>query len=105
MIVFTDASYTPTTKLPEAPGLTWEDIANLAMQERLRISLFAPQMDCHDDLGQIDKCEYMGIPYDPSDPRDAILKLRDYTADTANFQKTLAQLAKTVSVSSAADVL
>lgn len=105
VIVFTDASYIPTTKLPEAPGLTWEDVANIAQQERLRISLFAPKMDCHDDLGAIDKCEYMAIPYDPSVPNDAVMKLRDFTSDMANFQKTLEQLAKSVSASSTVDVL
>lgn len=105
VIVFTDASFTATTTLPEASGLTWEDVANYAMQERLRISLFAPQMDCYDNLSQIDKCEYMAIPYDPSVKNDAVMKLRDFTADVANFQKTLIQLAKTVSASGYADTL
>ncbi len=105
VIVFTDASFCDKTALSEAPGLTWEDIANYAMQERLRISLFAPQMDCYDDLSQIDKCEYMAIPYDPSVTGDAVMKLRDFTADVANFQKTLVQLAKTVSVSASVDTL
>jgi hypothetical protein len=105
VIVFTDASFTEKTTLPEAPGLSWEDIANYAMQERLRISLFAPQMDCYDNLSQIDKCEYMAIPYDPSVRGDAVQKLRDFTADVANFQKTLIQVAKTVSVSAQVDTL
>lgn len=105
VIVFTDASFTATTTLPEAPGLTWEDVANYAMQERLRISLFAPQMDCYDNLSQIDKCEYMAIPFDPGVKSDAVMKLRDFTADVANFQKTLIQLAKTVSVSASVDTL
>ena len=102
VIVFTDASFKPATMIPEAPGLTWEDIANAVMQERLRLSIFAPQMDCYDDLQQIDKCEYMPIPFDPVVANDAVMKLRDFTSDTANFQKTLAQLAKSVSASAAA---
>ena len=105
VIVFTDASFCEKTTLPEAPGLTWEDVANSAMQERLRISLFAPQMDCYDNLSQIDKCEYMAIEYDPSVKNDAVMKLRHFTADVANFQKTLIQLAKTVSVSASVDTL
>lgn len=105
VIVFTDASFHETTTLAEAPGLTWEDVANSAMQERLRISLFAPQMDCYDNLSQIDKCEYMAIPFDPSVKNDAVMKLRDFTADVTNFQKTLIQLAKTVSVSASVDTL
>ena len=105
VIVFTDASYCEQTAIAEAPGLNWEDVANFAMQERLRISLFAPKMDCHDNLSQIDKCEYMAIPFDPSVKNDAVMKLRDFTADVANFQQTLIQLAKTVSVSSQTDTL
>lgn len=105
VIVFTDASFCERTVIPEAPDLTWEDVANSAMQERLRISLFAPQMDCYDNLSQIDKCEYMAIPFDPSVKYDAVMKLRDFTADVANFQKTLIQLAKTVSVSASVDTL
>ncbi len=105
VIVFTDASFHDKTTLDEASGLTWEDVANFAMQERLRISLFAPQMDCYDDLSQIDKCEYMAIPFDPNVANDAVMKLRDFTANVENFQKTLMQLAKTVSVSANADTL
>ena len=105
VIIFTDASYTETTTLPEAPGLPWLDIANKVMAARLRISLFAPQMDCYGDLEAIDKLEYHGFSFDPSVRGDAVQKLRDFTADNANFQKTLEQLAKTVSASAHADVL
>lgn len=105
VIVFTDASFHPTTSLGEAPNLDWTEIANLVMQEKLRLSIYAPQMDCYDNLSQIDKCEYMPIEFDPEVKNDAVYKLRDFTADTANFQKTLEQLAKTVSVSAVAEVL
>lgn len=105
VIVFSDASFHGTTSLPEAPGLDWQEVANLVMQEKLRLSLYAPQMSCYDDLSQIDKCEYMPIEFDPEIPNDPVYKLRDFTADTANFQKTLEQLAKTVSVSAVAEVL
>ena len=105
VIVFTDASFHPTTSLGEAPNLDWTEIANLVMQEKLRLSIYAPQMDCYDNLSQIDKCEYMPIEFDPEVKNDAVYKLRDFTADTANFQKTLEQLAKTVSVSAVAETL
>ena len=75
------------------------------MQEKIRLSIYAPQMSCYDDLSQIDKCEYMPIEFDPDVPNDAVYKLRDFTSDTANFQKTLEQLAKTVSVSAVAETL
>lgn len=105
VIVFTDASYHDTTSCSEAPNLGWEDIANVLMQEKIRLSIYAPQMNCYDNLSQIDKCEYMPIEFDPDIPHDAVNKLRDFTSDTENFQKTLEQLAKTVSVSAVAEIL
>ena len=105
VIVFSDASFHSATSLTEAPGLDWKEIANLIMQEKIRLSIYAPQMSCYDDLSQIDKCEYMPIEFDPDVPNDAIYKLRDFTTDTTNFQKTLEQLAKTVSVSAVAETL
>lgn len=105
VVVFSDASFHPRTSLAEAPNLDWKEIANLVMQEKLRLSVYAPAMSCYDDLCQIDKCEYMPIVYDPSVPNDAVFKLREFTADKANFQKTLDQLAKTVSASAVAETL
>ena len=105
VIVFSDASFHSQTMLSEAAGLNWREVANLIMQEKIRLSVYAPQMNCYDDLSQIDKCEYMPIEFDPEIPNDAVYKLRDFTADTANFQKTLEQLAKTVSASAVAEVL
>ena len=105
VVVFSDASFHPHTSLSEAPNLDWKEIANLVMQEKLRLSVYAPTMSCYDDLTQIDKCEYMPIEFDPTIPNDAIYKLREFTADRANFQKTLDQLAKTVSASAVAETL
>jgi len=105
VIVFTDASFHSKTSLSEGKNLDWQEIANLIMQEKIRLSIYAPQMSCYDDLSQIDKCEYMPIEFDPDVPNDAVYKLRDFTSDTANFQKTLEQLAKTVSVSAVAETL
>ena len=105
VVVFSDASFHPRTSLSEAPNLDWKEIANLAMQEKLRLSVYAPIMSCYDDLTQIDKCEYMPIEFDPTIPNDAIYKLREFTADRANFQRTLDQLAKTVSASAVAETL
>ena len=105
VVVFSDASFHPRTSLAEAPNLDWKEIANLAMQEKLRLSVYAPAMACYDDLTQIDKCEYMPIEFDSTIPNDAVYKLREFTADRANFQKTLDQLAKTVSASAVAETL
>ena len=85
MAIFTDASYSETTTLPEAPGLPLEDIRKKVVAARLRISLFAPQMDCYDDLEVIDRLEYHGFAFDPSVLGDAVQKLRDVTADNVNL--------------------
>lgn len=102
--IFTDAPYSETTTLPEAPGLPLEDIRKKVVAARLRISLFAPQMDCYDDLEDIERLEYNGFAFDSSIPGDAVQKLRDLTADIANFQTTLRQLSKAFSAFSYADV-
>jgi len=105
VVIFTDASFHGRTSLSEAPNLDWKEIANLVMQEKLRLSVYAPAMECYDDLTQIDKCEYMPIVFDPEVPNDAVYKLREFTSDRANFKKTLDQLAKTVSASAVAETL
>ena len=78
VILFTDASYTSRTTLPEEPGLSWEDVANRVMQERLRLTIFAPEMDCYDDLSNIDKAEYVPIAYDSAVTGDAAQRLREF---------------------------
>lgn len=105
VVIFTDASYKPKTSIPEAAGLSFEDIKNFIDAEHLRISIYAPQMSCHDDLGSIDAVEYMPIDCDPSKPGDAVAKLREFTADTANFRKTMEQIARSVSASAHAEDL
>lgn len=105
VVIFTDASFHPRTALSEAPNLDWKEVSYLVMQEKLRLSVYAPAMSCYDDLTQIDKCEYMPIEFDSSIPHDPVYKLREFTADRANFQKTLDQLAKTVSASAIAETL
>ena len=63
VVLVTDSPFKAKTHLAAAPGLSWMDVANVVMQERLRLSIFAPQMDCYDDLSCLDKCEYMAIPW------------------------------------------
>ena len=103
--IFTDASFTETTTLPEAPGLHLPDIAGMVTAARLRISLFAPQMDCYDDLAAVDRLEYHGFAFDPDVRGDAVQKLRDLTSDIPQFQKTIRQLSRTFSAFSYEDVL
>jgi len=99
VVVFTDASYKETMVIPEAKGGTYMDIANLAVNDRIILSIFAPDMPCYDHLAEIDKSEYEAIPVDSDGPQKA---LERYTADKEHFKKTLTQLARSVSKSAEA---
>jgi hypothetical protein len=99
VVVFTDASYKPTMSIPEARGGGFDDVKNVLTSNRIILSLFAPDMECHDKLGAIDKSEYEAIPYDSSNPDGAQVALREFTSDQANFKNTLTALAKSVSKS------
>ena len=102
VIVFTDASFHPD--METIPGGTVEDVIQLLQQERIRLSLFAPEMKCHYELSKLDKSVYEAIEYDESVMDDAVQKLRAFTSDKANFMKTLESLAKSVSQSGSADI-
>lgn len=102
VIVFTDASFHPD--METIPGGTIDDVIQLLQQERIRLSLFAPDMKCHYGLSTLDKSVYEAIEYDESVKNDAVMKLREFTSNTANFMKTLEALAKSVSQSGSADI-
>lgn len=107
VIVMTDAPYHPTMELMPGAGVT--DIITRLQEDRIRLSVFAPELECYYDLCQADKSVYMPIevpaPEDGSDPDpiDCIKALRDYTSDRAHFEKVLAQLAKTLTQSGVSD--
>lgn len=94
VVVFTDAPYKPTMSIPEANGGAWQDIANRCAENRIILSLFAPDRECYNDLASIQRSEY--FPIGGANPQQALV---DFTSDQANFQKTLEQLARSVSKS------
>ena len=95
VIVFTDATFHPTTA--NGAGKV-EDVINALHSNRIILSIYAPDLSCHHELAAADKSEYFPIPVSSS-PQQA---LADFTADKANFQKVMESLAK--SVSKSADV-
>lgn len=101
VVVFTDASYHPS--LASDPALGLADVANAVTEARIRLSIFAPAMECYDDLSQIDKCEYTPVAVEPGET--PVAALARFTGDAAHFRKTLEMLAKSVSASAAADAL
>lgn len=101
VIVFTDASCHMVTSAPEAGGATFDDVAREVMAARLRISLYAPETDCYQTVSAIDKCEWEIV----GSLTDAVEKMAEFSANTANFRKTMEQLAKSISVSSTTPTL
>lgn len=106
IIVITDASFHMNMVSDGiAPGATLDDIVQLLQQERIRLSVFAPEMECHYMLSATDKCTYEAIEIpNPDAPNAAVQALRDFTGNSENFTKTLEMLAKSVSQSAAADI-
>ena len=117
VVVFTDATFHGCSKdgmefvrtLASDSGKTGEDVVNAILQNKLRVSIYAPDFATLGWNGYamlddaVDKLEYEPIPIGTdNDPQRA---LAEFTGDRANFKKTLAQLAKSVSGSADADTL
>ena len=100
IIVMTDASYHPHMTLVPGGGL--DDVIRLMQQERMRLSLFAPEMKCHYDLSVMDRCTYEAIEIEEGST--AVKALKEYTSDGTHFSDTLKLLAKSVSQSAAGDI-
>ena len=96
VVVFTDASYKPTMSIPEATGGGLPDVVNAIINNRVILSLFAPDMPGYDEMSMIDKSEWEVITYPGLSPQEA---LERYTSDPENFRNTLRQLAASVSKS------
>jgi len=95
VIIFTDADFHPTTK----DGGTMDDINLACTANRLLLFIFAPEMDCYDDLASIDKSEYEPITINSGE--DAADALARFTKDPSAFKRAMEQLGKSVSASAA----
>jgi len=97
VVIFTDAPYKEV--MVEPAGGTLQDVVNIVHNNRIILSIFAPNMPAFDKLCEIDKSEFNAIDCDTSDPHGPQNALAAFTADQANFRKTMEQLAKSVSKS------
>jgi len=93
VVAFTDASYHANMTVVFG---TVDDVINAIHENRILLSLYAPEMECHDRIAAADRSEYFAIPING---RTAQHALADFTKDQANFRKTLEMLAKSVSQS------
>ena len=96
VVVFTDASFKETMSIPEAKGGGVQDVINALVNNRIILSLFAPDMPGYDQLSQTDKSEWEAISAPGLNPQEA---LAQYTSNQENFRNTLRQLAASVSKS------
>ena len=103
VIVFTDASF--HTEMEEPKGGTIDDVTTVCHNNRIILQVFAPDMDCYDEVGEIDKTDVYRIEFDESDDEGAVNALRQYTSDRQNFKETLLALAKTVSQSADTEII
>ena len=99
VVVFTDASFHPS--LSEPAGLDIDDAINAVEAAHIRLTLFAPQMACYDDLAETQHCKYEAVESRPGEC--AVSALARFTGDSAAFAKTMAMLAASVSDSVAAE--
>ncbi len=95
VIIFTDATYHPTTK----GGGTLDDIVNACTSNRILLFIFAPELDCYDELSTIDKSEYEAIEVTGGEkPAEALAR---FTSQGDAFKRAMEQLGKSVSASAA----
>ena len=101
VVVFTDAPFKPKMAIPEAAGGTVDDVINKLMEQRIILSIFAPEDPGYQTLAETPKSEYAPLVDEAGNRVD----IDKYTADQAKFQNTLKQLAMSVSKSAETEVL
>lgn len=66
LVVLTDSPYHEMMVVDAAKGGTVQGILNLLYQERIRLSLMVPEMECFDTLSEVDKCCCEMFEVDPA---------------------------------------
>ena len=99
VVVFTDASFHPALGIPA--GLDVDDVRNAVEAAHVRLTVFAPRMDCYDDLDEFQHCKYEAIDLAPGE--GPVAALARFTGDEKAFAHTMAMLAASVSDSVVAD--
>jgi hypothetical protein len=91
VMIFTNASYHEEMEEPKGGG--FDDVENLVTVNRIMLQVFAPAMDCHYMLGEIDKAEVHTFEYDESKEDGAAKGLEEFISDKTNFQQAFGALA------------
>lgn len=99
IVVISDAPFHPTMTIVENGDI--DTLLPLLMQERFRITIYAPDHACYNALASGSR-----IVFDPvyvPENESPVEALRNFTSNTQAFRKTLEALAKSVSQSSSID--
>ena len=78
--MFTDATYHEEMEQPYKGG-TIRDVSNSVTANRIRLCMFAPEMDCHYKLSQINKAWYYPYEYDETREDGAAKGLEEFLSD------------------------
>ena len=101
VIIFTDAPAHMRIDLPEARGAKWEDLAREIHAARLKITLYAPEAPCFETLSMLSDIEVETIGALP----EAQEAMSRFVSSRQNFEKTLRQLARSITVSACTPAL
>ena len=88
IIVFTDAEF--KNPMVWDKGGDIDDVSNACSNNKIILQVFAPEMDCFYELGEIDKSDCYLLEYDESDPEGAVKALNEFTS-RGDFKEILAK--------------
>lgn len=101
VIIFTDAPAHMRIDLQEARGAKWEDLAREIHAARLKITLYAPEAPCFETLSMLSDIEVETI----GALKEAQEAMSRFVSSRQNFEKTLRQLARSITVSACTPTL
>jgi len=109
IIVFTDATFHPSFRLPGATAsadiLDVVDVRESLQDAGVWLHLFTPEFDCYESLSEMDRCNWNSLPLelvdDPAFEAQATgaWTLRRLVERSEEFNEILRQLGKSVSLS------
>ena len=88
VIVFTDAPFKDPMVWDKGGDI--DDVSNACSNNKIILQVFAPEMDCFYELGEIDKSDCYLLEYDESDPEGAVKALNEFTS-RGDFKEILAK--------------
>jgi hypothetical protein len=101
VLLFTDATYKPTMTYPAATNGTATDVATALVNNKIILIMYAPNDAGWEIISQVDKCEWESVEATPT----FVDGLKAVVSDRTTFKQARLALAKSVSKSSATEIL